>query len=111
MLNAHFVRKDGLLTECTVSGHDTYTEDTGYSVLCAAVSSAVQLTSALLCDCFGAPEQCVQVHAAKNAQNQIRIRLSEPDPVHSNILIGLLLHFKALAEDAEGNFRVTVTER
>ena len=59
MLNAHFVRKDGLLTECTVSGHDTYTEDTGYSVLCAAVSSAVQLTSALLGDCFGAPEQCV----------------------------------------------------
>ena len=111
MLKAQFLRQDGMLIGCTVSGHDEFTEDAGYSVLCAAVSSAVQLTSALLSDCFGAPADCVSVMPAANDQNQISIRLPEPDPVHSNILNGLLLHFQALSEDAEGNFRVTVTER
>ncbi len=110
LLKAHFVRKDGLFTECTVTGHDTVTDDTGYSVLCAAVSSAVQLTSALLSDCFGAPEDCVTVRPAANAQNKIVIRLAQPDPVHANILKGLLLHFQALAEDYDGIFRVTISE-
>ena len=109
MLKAHFMRHNGMLISCTVSGHDAYTEDTGYSVLCAAVSSAVQLTSALLSDCFGAPEDCVTVSPAANEQNQISIRLPEPDPVHSRILNGLLLHFQALAEDSDGAFRVTVS--
>ena len=108
MLKAHFLRQDGMLISCTVSGHDTFTEDTGFSVLCAAVSSAVQLTSALLSDCFGAPADCVKVMPAANNQNQISIRLPEPDPVHSKILYGLLLHFQALAEDC-GDFRVTVS--
>ena len=110
MLKARFLRRDGLLTECTVSGHDTYTEDVAYSVLCAAVSSAVQMTSALLSDCFGAPEDCISVQPEKNAQNKIVIRLENPDPVHANILKGLLLHFQALAEDYDGKFTVTVSE-
>ena len=109
LLKARFLRRDGLLTECTVSGHDAYTEDIGFSVLCAAVSSAVQLTSAML-ECFGAPDECVSVQPAKGSQNQIVIRLNKPDPVHANILKGLLLHFQALAEDYDGSFSVTVSE-
>lgn len=109
MLKAHFMRQNGMLISCTVSGHDAFTEDTGYSVLCAAVSSAVQLTTALLSDCFGMPEECVRVSPAPDGKNQISIRLEKPDPVHSNILNGLLLHFQALAEDFAGDFRVTVS--
>ena len=110
MLKAHFLRQNGMLIACTVSGHDAYTEDTGYSVLCAAVSSAVQLTTALLSECFGAPEDCAAVSPAPDGQNQISIRLEKPDPVHSKILNGLLLHFQALAEDFAGDFRVTVSD-
>lgn len=110
LLKAHFVRRNGMLCGCTVSGHDAVSEDTGFSVLCAAVSSAVQLTSALLVDCFGAPEDCVAVRPADDAQNQITVRLSQPDPVYSNILKGLLLHFQALSEDFPGAFRVTVSD-
>ena len=110
MLKAHFLRQNGMLIACTVSGHDAYTEDTGYSVLCAAVSSAVQLTTALLSECFGAPEDCAAVSPAPDGQNQISIRLDKPDPVHSKILNGLLLHFQALAEDFAGDFRVTVSD-
>jgi uncharacterized protein YsxB (DUF464 family) len=110
LLKAHFVRRNGMLCACTVSGHDAVSEDTGFSVLCAAVSSAVQLTSALLVDCFGAAEDCITVRPADNAQNQITVRLSQPDPVHSNILKGLLLHFQALSEDFPGMFRVTVSD-
>ena len=110
MLKARFLRRDGLLTECTVSGHDTYTEDVEYSVLCAAVSSAVQLTTALLEDCFGAPKESFSVQPDKNAQNKIVIRLENPDLNCANILKGLLLHFQALAEDYDGKFSVTVSE-
>ncbi len=109
MLKAHFMRQNGMLIACTVSGHDDFTEDTGYSVLCAAVSSAVQLTTAILQDGFGAPEDCVQVSPAADGQNQISIRLDRPDPVLSKILNGLLLHFQALSEDFAGDFRVTVS--
>ncbi|MCQ2416206.1 MAG: ribosomal-processing cysteine protease Prp [Oscillospiraceae bacterium] len=108
LLKARFLRRDNAFVECVVSGHDVYTEDVGYSVLCAAVSSAVQLTSALLCDCFGAPQECMKVTPGQGAQNKIVIRLKEPNPVYSNILNGLYLHFQALAEDFDGLFKVTV---
>ncbi len=110
LLKARFVRKNGMYTECTVSGHDAAEEDAEYSVLCAAVSSAMQLVCNTLTECFCVPEDAVQVQAASGAQNQITIRLSSPDKVQSEILHGLLLHFSLLSEDAGNRMQVTVTE-
>jgi uncharacterized protein YsxB (DUF464 family) len=96
-LKADFVRKNGCFVGCSVTGHAPADADTGISVLCAAVSSAMQLTCNTLTECFGVPEDAVQVEAAENAQNHITIRLPQPDPVQSEILHGLLLHFQMLA--------------
>ena len=54
-LHASFTQKNGMLISCTVKGHADYTEeDPSGQILCAAVSSAVQLTCNTLTECFGA---------------------------------------------------------
>ena len=108
-IKADFVRKHGLFSGFSVSGHDVAAEDTGISVLCAAVSSAVQLTCNTLTECFGVPADAVQEFQAKNAQNQIAVRLPEPDPVQSKLIEGLLLHLNLLSEESGGALRVTVS--
>ena len=109
-IKADFVLEHGLYTGFTVSGHDV-ADDTGFSVLCAAVSSAVQLTCNTLTECFGVPVEAVQVHPKKNAQNQIAVRLPEPDPVQYKLIQGLLLHLNLLSEESGGALRVTVSEQ
>ena len=106
---AEFVRSGGLYTACTVSGHDA-AGDGDYSVLCAAVSSAMQLTCNTLTECFGVPEDAVTVEANDSAQNHITVRLQNPDKTRSEILHGLLLHFQLLAEDAGNRMSVRVRE-
>lgn len=76
-------------------------------MLCAAVSSAMQLTCNTLTECFGVPADAVTVSAASGAQNRISVRLEHPDSTQSEILHGLLLHFTLLAEDSDGSFTVT----
>ena len=110
-LIAEFVRSSGKITACTVKGHAPAAEEAEYSVLCAAVSSAMQLACNTLTECFGVPEDAVSVNAAEGAQNQISVRLHNPDSTQSGILQGLLIHFKLLAEDSGGAFTVRVRER
>ena len=109
-IKADFVQEHGLFTGFTVSGHDV-AGDAGFSVLCAAVSSAVQLTCNTLTECFGVSVKAVQVHPKKNAQNQIAVRLPVPDPVQSKLIQGLLLHLNLLSEESGGAIRVTVSEQ
>ena len=109
MLKAHFMRHNGMLISCTVSGHDANTEDTGYSVLCAAVSSAVQLTCNTLTECFGAAVTITEQPSA-SAQNTLGFRLDAPDPVQSELLHGLLIHMQALSEDFDGLLTVTLKQ-
>lgn len=108
-IKADFVQENGLYTGFSVSGHDLAAADTGISVLCAAVSSAVELTCNTLTEYFGVPQEAVQVHPAENAQNQIAVRLTEPDPVQSKLIQGLLLHLNLLSEESGGAVRVTVS--
>ena len=108
-IRADFVQENGLYTGFSVSGHDLAAADTGISVLCAAVSSAVELTCNTLTECFGVPEKAVKVHPAQDAQNQIAVRLPEPDPVQSKLIQGLLLHLTLLSEESGGALRVTVS--
>ena len=108
-IKAVFVQENGVYTGFSVSGHDLAAEDTGISVLCAAVSSAVELTCNTLTECFGVPENAVAVQPAENAQNQIAVRLPQPDPVQSKLIEGLLLHLNLLSEESGGALRVTVS--
>lgn len=119
------MRKNGLLTGCTVSGHDVYGDDENFSILCAAVSSAMQLTDGILHDGLGFPADITSVKPSEGAQNKISIRLPQQGEMEmlreehpeltpvlfSNVLNGLLLHFEALAEDFDGQFVVSVSAK
>ena len=105
-LTASFTQKIGMLVGCKVKGHAEYTEeDPGGQILCAAVSSAVQLTCNTLTECFGAAVTITEQPSA-TAQNTLGFRLDAPDPVQSELLHGLLIHMQALAEDFDGMLSV-----
>jgi len=98
-IKVQFFADGDLLTGFTVSGHDEIAEDTGFSVLCAAVSSAVQLTLNTLTEYFGVPESAVRIHQSRGTDNRISLRMKAPGRTQSDILRGLLLHFQQLSED------------
>ncbi len=99
-----------MLISCTVKGHADYTDDdTSGQILCAAVSSAVQLTCNTLTECFDAPVEIKQ-KPSRSAQNMLAFRLKSPDPVQSELLHGLLIHLQALSEDFDGMLTVSIKE-
>ncbi len=107
-LQASFTQKNGMLISCTVKGHAGYTEDDpSGQILCAAVSSAVQLTCNPLTECFGAAVT-ITAQPPETAENTLGFRLDAPDPVQSELLHGLLIHLQALSEDFEGLMTVKV---
>lgn len=110
MLIADFTLADGQPVACAVSGHAEYTEENpAGQILCASVSSAVQLTCNTLTECFGADvEICEQPDAG--SQNQLSFRLRKPDAVQIQMMQGLLIHFQALSEDFAGLMTVQFRE-
>lgn len=109
-LHASFTQKNGMLISCTVKGHADYTEeDLSGQILCAAVSSAVQLTCNTLTECFGAAATITE-QPSESAENTLGFRLDAPDPVQSELLHGLLIHLQALSEDFEGLMTVKVKQ-
>ena len=110
-LKAVFEQTDGLYTACRVSGHADYSDnDPSGQILCAAVSSAMQLTCNTLTECFGAQVQITE-HPAEGAENLLAFRLRSPDSVQSELLHGLLIHLQVLAEEYDGMMTVTVREQ
>ncbi|MBR3269534.1 MAG: ribosomal-processing cysteine protease Prp [Oscillospiraceae bacterium] len=107
-LQAVFEQSDGLYCACKVSGHADYTEqDPQGQILCAAVSSAMQLTCNTLSECFHAETE-IEQNPDDGVQNMLSLRLPKPDSVQSEILHGLLIHFQALAEDFPGMMTVKI---
>lgn len=107
-LRAVFEQQDGLFVSCAVSGHAVYEDDDpSGQILCAAVSSAMQLTCNTLTECFGAKVTVTQ-NPSPNAQNSLAFRLDSPDSVQSELLHGLLIHLQVLAEDYDGMMSVAV---
>lgn len=97
-----------MLIGCAVNGHAAYSgDDPSGQILCAAVSSAMQLTCNTLTECFHAAV-AVTAHPDAGAQNRLAFRLEKPDAVQAGILQGLLLHFQVLAEDFDGQLTVKI---
>ena len=111
LLRAEFVRKAGRFVSCRISGHAEYSDDDAAGLtLCTAVSSAMQLTCNTLTECFGVPESAVTVKAHRGVQNELSIRLAEPDHTQSEILHGLLIHLEVLEEQFSDRIRIRVTD-
>lgn len=111
MLSAKFFEAAGLLTGCTVRGHADYTaRDRRGQILCAAVSSAAELTCNTLTEILGVPLR-VDSAPGEGEENFLSFALLAPDAQQSRLLEGLRLHLRNLAEDYEGMLQVETVSR
>ncbi len=93
MLNAVFSKKNGRFCGCSVSGHAGYA-DAGQDIVCASVSSAVQLTANLITETFQIP---AKISAGNNT---VKIRLQDnSNAVGTSLLEGLYVHLQCISEE------------
>ena len=102
MINAKFYTKSGELTGFSISGHAEYSD--GDDIVCASVSSAVQLTCNLITDSFKTEAE------ASAVGNTITLKLKSDDTNARKVLDGLKTHLTLIAEDYEGTIKITFTE-
>ena len=102
MIRAEFYEKQGLLTGFKFSGHSGQAE-AGKDVVCAAVSSAVQLTANILDELGMKPEINV-------GDNVIECICGEVGEGSSRLLNVLKQHFEAILEEYPKTIKITISE-
>ena len=104
MIQANFTKTEGKLTAFSLKGHAGY-DDFGKDIVCASVTSAVQLTANAITEVLKVKAD-VQV-----LDNQIRLTLPKNPPQEAlHFMDALMLHLEILAEDYEGTIKVKVSE-
>ncbi|MDE6775099.1 MAG: ribosomal-processing cysteine protease Prp [Ruminococcus sp.] len=102
MIRAEFHKKNGSLCGFDISGHSGYAES-GSDIVCAAVSSAVQLTVNLL-DAFGCePEVSAE-------ENIIRCIVRTAEYAQFQLLNQLKAHIQSVSEEFPETIRITISE-
>jgi len=105
MIECHFFTSERLVVGFAISGHDT-ADDSGVSVLCAAVSSAAYLTANAVTE-IGRVKPLV----LETDDGWMSLRLSRGDAKDCALLLeGLRLHLEALAADHKPLITVKITE-
>ena len=104
MIQAEFLTDSKGLKGFRLSGHAGYA-DAGEDIVCAAVTSAVQLTANTLTEVFGVAAEL------KVMENVIACTLpSNAEPAARKLLEGLKLHLEILSEDYEGTIKLKLSE-
>ena len=105
MISCHFFVSDDTVVGFAVNGHDT-PDDSGISLLCSAVSSAVYLTVNTVTDICK-----VKPLVLETADGLLTLRLRKEDAMRcGDLLLGLQLHLTALAADYHSQITVNITE-
>ena len=105
MITCHFFTSDDLTVGFAINGHDD-PDDSGISLLCAAVSSASYLTVNTITDVCG-----VSPLVLETADGLMTLRLRQSDAkACKDLLEGLKLHLTSLAEEYETLISVKITE-
>lgn len=104
MIQADFFKTGELLSGFSLSGHAEY-DDYGHDIVCASVTSAVQMTANAL-------TEVLKLNADVSVgENVIQVKLSKQDAQKGqSFLQALLLHLNILAEDYEGTIKVNLSE-
>lgn len=104
MIQVEFQRCHGIYRSFCVSGHAEY-ERHGLDIVCAGVSSAVQLTVNGICEVAG-HDAVVSV-----LENLIALKLSDlQDQTAQAFMRALLLHLSCISTDYPGTIQVTDLE-
>lgn len=104
MITANFGYSNNRPISVEVSGHADFAQY-GNDIVCAAVTSALQLTANGITEIVGDSAKIVQ------KENLIKVTLA-PNPKESSVsfLKALRLHLATLAEDYPTNIEVSITE-
>ena len=102
MICAEFYETKGVTKGFSISGHAGYA-DAGQDVVCAAVSSAVQLSVNVL-DALGCEAD------VKIGSNVIRCMVKDEDKTSDTVLGQLRLHLEAVLEEFPKTIKITNSE-
>lgn len=102
MIRAELYESKGLLNGFRISGHAGYAEK-GSDVVCAAVSSAVQLIVNLLDEFDCEPQMSVE-------DNAVECRITASFDTASAMLGQLRLHFETILEEFPKTIKITISE-
>ncbi len=103
MINVSFEKREGALVGFKISGHAGY-DDYGSDIVCASVTSAVQLTVNAVCEILKCKAD------VKVLDNEITLRLSCYEKEAVSFLEALHLHLEILSQDYRGTIKITETE-
>ena len=105
MIHCHFFESEQTVVGFAINGHDD-PDDSGVSLLCAAVSSAVYLTVNAVTE-IGKVSPLV----LETADGLMTLRLQKEDAKSCALLLdGLRLHLEALEAEYETLITVNITE-
>lgn len=102
MIQAKIFKSEELYTGFGFSGHSGYA-DSGEDIVCAAVSSAVQLTVNML----GALNYKVDASAG---ENEVVCNVADPDVSSSNMILSLKLHMESILDEFPDTINITISE-
>ena len=104
MINAEFYLKSDVLTGFCIKGHAGFA-DFGLDIVCASVTSAVELTANAITEILKIPA------VVGVLENEVRLILPNGDfPDAVNFLKALRLHLELLSQDYRENIRLTDLE-
>lgn len=103
MIEAEFLRRDKTLTGFCVQGHAGF-DDAGKDIVCAAVTSALQLTANTITEEFLCKADVLVL------ENEIRFQLQQNSPEAVKILDGFYKHLSILEQDFPGTIQITFSE-
>jgi len=101
MIHAVFESKNGRLCKCSISGHAGFA-NAGQDIVCAAVSSAAQLSANLITESF-------QEHARISAENNlIVIALESPETGNGSLILeALRTHLHCISEEYPKTIKIS----
>jgi uncharacterized protein YsxB (DUF464 family) len=103
MITAIFYKKSGNLSGFKVSGHAEY-DDIGFDIVCAGVTSAVQLTANLITESFGIKAEVVA------QDNIVSLKVENVCEVSSKLIDGLRNHLELISQQFEGTISLKISE-
>jgi uncharacterized protein YsxB (DUF464 family) len=105
MINAEFFIKNSRFSGFRISGHAGYS-DSGSDIVCASVSSAVQLTANTVTDFFG-----ISANVSAEGETVILETSGSENSKEVNLLISSLkAHLDLISEEFPGTLNITTTE-
>ncbi len=103
MITAVFYKKSGSLSGFKVSGHAGYA-DAGQDIVCASVSSSLQLAANLITENFGIKAD-VEV-----GQNVITLKVVDTCSEASKILDGFKTHLELVSKEFKNMITIKISE-